>query len=249
MDRTRCPGNVDAPQEVRAGAAARSSRASTPPASRRKAAAPSTRCSAASTNHEARTCKRRSGARRGVRPTVGRRGHGARSTSTSIPYSPIPGRFRSDNSPWMREPMEALVDPKIRIVSHHRRDPERQDQRRRTRPLPHHRQPARARRCGSIRPTTTPRTRARAGCRSSSTNARRCARSIPGQPAQAPEQRDPFRQRHDAVGARGPQQDQPPAPLDPLARSAMKPGAGRQATWRRPRRASPRSAGWASACS
>ena len=36
---------------------------------------------------------------------------------TSIPYSPIPGRFRSANSPWMREPMEALVDPKIRIVS------------------------------------------------------------------------------------------------------------------------------------
>ena len=28
---------------------------------------------------------------------------------TSIPYSPVPGRFRSDNSPWMREPMEALV--------------------------------------------------------------------------------------------------------------------------------------------
>jgi phage terminase large subunit GpA-like protein len=36
---------------------------------------------------------------------------------TSIPYSPIPGRFRSGNSPWMREPMEALVDPKIRLVS------------------------------------------------------------------------------------------------------------------------------------
>jgi len=36
---------------------------------------------------------------------------------TSIPYSPIPGRFRSANSPWMREPMEALVDPRIRIVS------------------------------------------------------------------------------------------------------------------------------------
>ena len=35
----------------------------------------------------------------------------------SIPYSPIPGRFRSANSPWMREPMEALVDPRIRIVS------------------------------------------------------------------------------------------------------------------------------------
>ena len=36
---------------------------------------------------------------------------------TSIPYSPVPGRFRSDNSPWMREPMEALVDPRIRLVS------------------------------------------------------------------------------------------------------------------------------------
>jgi phage terminase large subunit GpA-like protein len=35
----------------------------------------------------------------------------------SIPYSPIPGRFRSSHSPWMREPMEALVDPKVRLVS------------------------------------------------------------------------------------------------------------------------------------
>ena len=36
---------------------------------------------------------------------------------TSIPYSPIPGRFRSSHSPWMREPMEALVDQKIALVS------------------------------------------------------------------------------------------------------------------------------------
>ena len=35
----------------------------------------------------------------------------------SIPYSPIPGRFRSQNSPWLREPLEALVDPSIRLVS------------------------------------------------------------------------------------------------------------------------------------
>jgi len=35
----------------------------------------------------------------------------------SIPYSPVPGRFRSDHSPWLREPLEALVDPSIRIVS------------------------------------------------------------------------------------------------------------------------------------
>ena len=26
-----------------------------------------------------------------------------------IPYSPNPGRFRSENSPWIREVMEALV--------------------------------------------------------------------------------------------------------------------------------------------
>lgn len=35
----------------------------------------------------------------------------------SIPYSPVPGRFRSEHSPWMREPMEALADPKVRIIS------------------------------------------------------------------------------------------------------------------------------------
>jgi hypothetical protein len=29
----------------------------------------------------------------------------------SIPYSPIPGRFRSEHSPWIRVPMEAAVDP------------------------------------------------------------------------------------------------------------------------------------------
>lgn len=35
----------------------------------------------------------------------------------SIPYSPLPGAFRADNSPWMKEPLEALVDPRIRLVS------------------------------------------------------------------------------------------------------------------------------------
>lgn len=35
----------------------------------------------------------------------------------SIPYSPQPGRFRSDNSPWIRDVMEAIVDPKVRLVS------------------------------------------------------------------------------------------------------------------------------------
>lgn len=35
----------------------------------------------------------------------------------SIPYSPLPGPFRSENSPWIRKVMEAIVDPKIRLVS------------------------------------------------------------------------------------------------------------------------------------
>ena len=35
----------------------------------------------------------------------------------SIPYSPLPGPFRSENSPWICEVMEAIVDPKIRLVS------------------------------------------------------------------------------------------------------------------------------------
>lgn len=35
----------------------------------------------------------------------------------SIPYSPMPGRFRSDNSPWLRSVMEAIVDPQVRLVS------------------------------------------------------------------------------------------------------------------------------------
>ncbi len=35
----------------------------------------------------------------------------------SIPYSPMPGRFRSDNSPWVREVMEAIVDPRVKLVS------------------------------------------------------------------------------------------------------------------------------------
>ena len=36
---------------------------------------------------------------------------------TSIPYSPMPGRFRSENSPWVREVMEAIVDPRVKLVS------------------------------------------------------------------------------------------------------------------------------------
>lgn len=35
----------------------------------------------------------------------------------NIPYSPIPGHFKSANSPWVREMMEAMADPDIRIVS------------------------------------------------------------------------------------------------------------------------------------
>ena len=35
----------------------------------------------------------------------------------SIPYSPIPGHFNSANSPWVREVMEAFVDPDVRLVS------------------------------------------------------------------------------------------------------------------------------------
>lgn len=35
---------------------------------------------------------------------------------TEIPYSPIPGRFRSENSPQCREPMEAMVDPSVKEV-------------------------------------------------------------------------------------------------------------------------------------
>lgn len=34
----------------------------------------------------------------------------------AIPYSPIPGGFRSDNSPWIRKPLEALVDVTVRKV-------------------------------------------------------------------------------------------------------------------------------------
>ena len=29
----------------------------------------------------------------------------------------MPGPFRSDNSPWVREVMEAIVDPKVKLVS------------------------------------------------------------------------------------------------------------------------------------
>ncbi|QYY34597.1 terminase gpA endonuclease subunit [Ruficoccus sp. ZRK36] len=35
----------------------------------------------------------------------------------AIPYSPMPGRFRSDNSPWVREVMEVIVDPRVKLVS------------------------------------------------------------------------------------------------------------------------------------
>lgn len=35
----------------------------------------------------------------------------------NIPYSPIPRHFKSANSPWVREVMEAMADPDIRIVS------------------------------------------------------------------------------------------------------------------------------------
>ena len=35
----------------------------------------------------------------------------------SIPYSPTPGRFRSDNSPWIREPMECAVDPAYKFIT------------------------------------------------------------------------------------------------------------------------------------
>jgi len=34
-----------------------------------------------------------------------------------IPYSPTPGRFRSENSPWIRDVMEAITDPRVRLVS------------------------------------------------------------------------------------------------------------------------------------
>lgn len=35
----------------------------------------------------------------------------------AIPHSPVPGRFRAENSPWLKEPLEALVDPRVRQVS------------------------------------------------------------------------------------------------------------------------------------
>ena len=35
----------------------------------------------------------------------------------NIPYSPIPGHFKSANSPWVRGVMEAMSDPDIRLVS------------------------------------------------------------------------------------------------------------------------------------
>jgi phage terminase large subunit GpA-like protein len=36
---------------------------------------------------------------------------------SSIPYSPMPGRFRLANSPWIRAVLDAIVDPKVRLVS------------------------------------------------------------------------------------------------------------------------------------
>ncbi len=36
---------------------------------------------------------------------------------SDIPYSPIPGRFRSANSPHIREPMEAMADPSVKEVA------------------------------------------------------------------------------------------------------------------------------------
>ena len=35
----------------------------------------------------------------------------------SIPYSPMPGRFRIENSPQIREVLDAIIDPKVRLVS------------------------------------------------------------------------------------------------------------------------------------
>lgn len=35
----------------------------------------------------------------------------------SIPYSPMPGPFRSQNSPWIRDVMNAIIHPEIRLVS------------------------------------------------------------------------------------------------------------------------------------
>ena len=35
----------------------------------------------------------------------------------SIPYSPMPGRFRADNSPMVREVMQEIVNPRTRLVS------------------------------------------------------------------------------------------------------------------------------------
>lgn len=36
---------------------------------------------------------------------------------SEIPYSPIPGPFRSENAPMMRDVMNAIVDPRVRCVS------------------------------------------------------------------------------------------------------------------------------------
>ena len=90
----------------------------------------------------------------------------------SIPYSPIPGRFRSDNSPQIREPLEALIDPRVRLVfiiaaiqSGKTSVGELG--------LATSSPTSPARRCGSTRPTTTRRTRRSRGCTNSSRIARR----------------------------------------------------------------------------
>ena len=57
------------------------------------------------------------GATSGVRLTAGLLGHGRRITFTRFRIRRCPGRFRADNSPWLKEPLEALVDPRARIVS------------------------------------------------------------------------------------------------------------------------------------
>ena len=220
MDESRRPGDVDCSARNSRTNCRRSSPVSTPPASRRSAARPSTRCSRCSTRDERMNARetRRSGARRGVRRIAARRGRGARITSSSIPVfahpRPLPlGQLAADP----RADGGAGRSARSGSCSSSRRSS-------RARPA-----------CGELGlchiianlpgPTlwldqtdddAKDQSESR-GCRSSSTNARRCTRSLPAQPTQEAEHHDPLRQRHDALGARGAQQDQPPAPLDPLA--------------------------------
>ena len=183
VDRARGAGNVDAPQEVRAGTAADPLRPRCHRHPGGSAAGPSTRCCdpAHGQNEDRRDqpageARSASGARPGAaRPPsavgVVRGAHhldpllaGAR----AVPLRQLAVDPRADGGAGRSED-PARLD--------HRLDPDGKTTRRRTRPLLHHRQPARARPCGSTRPTTTPRTRARAASRSSSTSARRCAPS------------------------------------------------------------------------